>query len=204
VPTREGARTGLPATRGFGDALHVTRGACGRWAGLTEERMKHPVRTDRAPALVPRDRVAAIPERVDGDGDVVRPMDEAAVEQAVRHLTEGKGVEALAVSFLWSFLNPAHERRVRAIVERAAPGTRVTLSSGIAPVPAEFERTSTAVMNACAGRITRECLTALPELLKARGDGGATMVMQGSGGLIPAAEAADRAVGRIECGPPPG
>ncbi|MCL4188667.1 MAG: hydantoinase/oxoprolinase family protein [Rhodobacteraceae bacterium] len=204
VLTRDGARTGLLATRGFEDTLHVTRGAYGRWAGLTEERIKHPVKTDRAPALTPRDAVAGIPERVDCDGDVVLPLDEAAVESAVRFLTGDKGVEAIAIAFLWSFRNPAHERRAREIVARVAPGAYVTLSSDIAPVPGEFERTSTAVINAYAGRITHEYLTSLQAQLAARGYRGATMVMQGYGGLIPAAEAADRAVGMIECGPAAG
>src|SRR5690606_32215619 len=128
VLTRDGARTGLLTTAGFEDTLHVTRGAYGRWSGLTEERIKHPVKTDRAPALTPRDAVAGIPERVDCDGDVVLPLDEAAVERAVRFLTAEKGVEAIAVSFLWSFLNPDHERRVRDIIVRVAPGAYVTLS----------------------------------------------------------------------------
>jgi N-methylhydantoinase A len=204
VLTRDGARTGLLTTRGFEDTLHVTRGAYGRWAGLTEERIKHPVKTDRAPALTPRDAVAGIPERIDCDGDVVVPLDEAAVERAVRFLIDEKRVEAIAVSFLWAFLNPDHERRVREIVARVAPGAYVTLSSDIAPVPGEYERSSTAVINAYAGRITRDYLTSLRGLLAERGYGGATMVMQGYGGLLPAAEAADRAVGMIECGPAAG
>ncbi|MDR5653355.1 hydantoinase/oxoprolinase family protein [Ruixingdingia sedimenti] len=204
VLTRDGARTGLLTTAGFEDTLHVTRGAYGRWSGLTEERIKHPVKTDRAPALTPRDAVAGIPERVDCDGDVVLPLDEAAVERAVRFLTAEKGVEAIAVSFLWSFLNPDHERRVRDIIARVAPGAYVTLSSDIAPVPGEYERTSTAVINAYAGRITRSYLTSLQSQLAGKGYGGATMVMQGYGGLLPADEAADRAVGLIECGPAAG
>lgn len=204
VLTRDGARTGLLTTKGFEDTLHVTRGAYGRWAGLTEDRIKHPVKTDRAPALTPRDAVAGIPERMDCDGDVVLPLDEAAVEAAVRFLVAEKGVEAIAVSFLWAFLNPAHEERVREIVARVAPEAYVTLSSDIAPVPGEYERSSTAVINAYAGRITRDYLTSLQGLLAQRGYGGATMVMQGYGGLLPAAEAADRAVGMIECGPAAG
>jgi N-methylhydantoinase A len=204
VLTRDGAETGLITTQGFEDTLHVTRGAYGRWAGLTEDRIKNPVRTDRAAPLAPRDRVVGIPERVDCDGDIVLPMDEAAVERAVRHLVEGKGVQAIAVSFLWSFLNPAHEARVREIVARVAPQVYVTLSSDIAPVPGEYERTSTAVINAYAGEITRAYLTSLQNLLAGRGYRGATMVMQGYGGLLPAAEAAERAVGMIECGPAAG
>lgn len=204
VLTRDGARTGLITTAGFEDTLHVTRGAYGRWSGLTEDRIKHPVKTDRAPALALRDHVMGVPERVDCDGDVVLPLDEAAVERAVRHLVAGKGVQAIAVSFLWSFLNPAHEARVRDIIARVAPGTYVTLSSDIAPVPGEYERTSTAVINAYAGEITRSYLTSLQSLLADRGYRGATMVMQGYGGLLPASEAAARAVGMIECGPAAG
>lgn len=204
VLTRDGARTGLIATRGFEDTLHVTRGAYGRWAGLTEGQMKHPVRTDRAAPLVPRDRVAGVSERIDCDGDVVIPLDPADVAAAVRHLVEGKGVKAIAVSLLWSFLNPAHERALRDAIAQAAPGVYVTLSSDIAPVPGEYERTSTAVINAYAGGIARSYLTDLQGRLAARGYGGQTMVMQGYGGLLPAAEAADRAVGLIECGPAAG
>lgn len=204
VLTRDGALTGLLTTKGFEDTLHVTRGAYGRWAGLTEERIKHPVKTDRAAALAARDAVVGIPERVDCDGDVVLPLDEEAIEAAVRFLSREKKVEAIAVSFLWSFLNPAHERKVREIVARVAPEVYVTLSSDIAPVPGEYERTSTAVINAYAGRITHSYLTSLQELLRKQGYNGATMVMQGYGGLLPADEAADRAVGMIECGPAAG
>jgi len=90
------------------------------------------------------------------------------------------------------------------MVERIAPQVFVTLSSEISPVPGEYERTSTTVINAYAGRITRDYLTNLEELLAGVGYKGAIMVMQGYGGLLPATEAADRAVGMIECGPAAG
>ena len=118
VLTRDGAKTGLLTTRGFEDTLHVTRGAYGRWSGLTEERIKHPVKTDRAPALASRDSVVGISERVDCDGDVVLEIDESAVEEAVTFLVRDKGVRAIAVSFLWSFLNPVHEERAREMGEQ--------------------------------------------------------------------------------------
>lgn len=204
VLTRDGARTGLVTTRGFEDTLLVTRGAYGRWAGLPEERIKHPVKTDRADPLVPRERIAGVPERVDCDGEVVLALDEEAVEAAVRRLVEEERVSALAVSFLWSFLNAEHERRVRAVAERVAPGVYVSLSSDISPVPGEYERTSTAVINAYAGRVVHDYLTNLSRLLAENGYRGPTMVMQGYGGLLPAAEAANRAVGMIECGPAAG
>jgi N-methylhydantoinase A len=132
------------------------------------------------------------------------PLDEETARTAVRFLVQEAKVEAIAVSFLWSFLNPSHEARLREIIREEAPGTYVTLSSDIAPVPGEYERTSTAVINAYAGRITSDYLNALQSMLGNRGYRGATMVMQGYGGLLPAAEAADRAVGLIECGPAAG
>src|ERR1041385_4869349 len=100
--------------------------------------------------------------------------------------------------------NAAHERRVRDILHRIHPDVFVTLSSEIAPVPGEYERTSTTVINAYAGRITRSYLNGLESLLAGNGYSGPVMIMQGYGGLLPAKEAAERAVGLIECGPAAG
>ena len=202
--TRSGARTGLITTEGFEDTLLVTRGAYGRWAGLTEDRIKHPVKTDRAAPLVPADRIRGVPERVDYKGATIRELDEAAAEAAARYLLDDKQVEAIAVCFLWSFYNPEHERRVRDLIGRISPETYVTLSSDIAPVPGEYERTSTTVINAYAGRIASNYIADLQKLLGRQGYTGPLLVMQGYGGLLPAEEAADRAVGMIECGPAAG
>ena len=202
--TRTGARTGLITTEGFEDTLTITRGAYGRWAGLTEDGIKHPVATDRAPPLVPGSRTRGVPERVDYKGSVLRDLDEDAARKAIRALVEEANVEALAVSFLWSFYNATHEQRVNALIHEVAPSVYVTLSSEIAPVPGEYERTSTAVINAYAGRIARDYITSLQELLQARGYDGPLLVMQGYGGLLPAEEAAERAVGMLECGPAAG
>lgn len=202
--TRDGARTGLLTTEGFEDTLLITRGAYGRWGGLSEDGIKHPVATDRAAPLVPGDRIQGLPERVDYKGTVLRALDVEATEKAVRHLVEDKGVKALAVCFLWSFYNPSHEQAVRDVIERVAPGTYVSLSSDIAPVPGEYERTSTTVINAYAGNIAADYLNNLQELITAEGYSGPLLVMQGYGGLLPAKEAASRAVGLIECGPAAG
>jgi N-methylhydantoinase A len=92
VLTHVGAKTGLLTTLGFEDTLLVTRGAYGRWGGLTEDEIKHPIATDRGPPLVPFELIQGIPERVDWKGAVVHEIDEAAVEKAVRHLVRHKGV----------------------------------------------------------------------------------------------------------------
>ena len=122
--------------------------------------------TDRAPPLVPGARTRGVPERVDYKGAVLRELDEDAVRQAVRSLVEEDEVEALAVSFLWSFYNDSHERRVGELIREVAPGVYVTLSSEIAPVPGEYERASTTVINAYAGRIASDYITSLQALLR--------------------------------------
>ena len=202
--TRSGARTGLITTEGFEDTLIITRGAYGRWAGLTEDGIKHPVATDRAPPLVPGARTRGVPERVDYKGAVLRALDEDAVRQAIRSLVEDEEIEALAVSFLWSFYNATHEQRVGELIRETAPDVYVTLSSEIAPVPGEYERASTTVINAYAGRIASDYIISLQTLLQGRGYDGPLLVMQGYGGLLPAEDAAERAVGMLECGPAAG
>ena len=190
ILTRSGAATGLITTKGFEDVLLVTRGGYGRWGGLSEDQIKNPVNTDRGEPLVPFERIRGVRERIDYKGEALLPLDDAEAEAAVRDLVERCGVDALAVCFLWSFNNPGHERRVREIVGRVAPHVYVTCSSDIAPVPGEYERTSTSVINAYVGRITSSYLGGLATLLGERGYRGPMMVMQGYGGLLPAAEAA--------------
>jgi N-methylhydantoinase A len=202
--TRDGARTGLITTVGFEDTLPVTRGAYGRWGGLPEDELRHVIMTERATPLVPSERIRGITERVDYKGAVVVELDEAAAEQAVRYLSDSQKVEAIAVCFLWSIHNSNHERRMRDIINRVAPNVFVSLSSDIASVPGEYERMSTTVINAYAGRIAKDYLLGLQKLLSQFGYAGPVMIMQGYGGLLPAAEAAERAVGLIECGPAAG
>jgi len=201
--TRDGARTGLITTGGFEDTLLMTRGAYGRWSGQPEDVIKHPVATERPSPLVPYARIRGVRERVDSQGEIVEPLDEADVETAVRELL-AQDVEAIAVTLLWSFRNPKHEQRIREIVRRVAPRVDVSLSHEIAPVPGEYERTSTTVINAYALRVTRSYLDNLAALLRASGYEGELLVMQGHGGLAPVAEAAQRPVGMIECGPAAG
>ena len=160
--------------------------------------------TDRIEPLVPGERIRGVPERIDYKGAILRELDLPATEAAIRHPVEDKGVEALAVCFLWSFYNPEHEQAVRSTIERVAPGTYVSLSCDIAPVPGEYERTSTTVINAYAGKIAADYLHDLQQLLTADGYAGPLLVMQGYGGLLPAEEAVNRAVGMIECGPAAG
>jgi N-methylhydantoinase A len=201
---REGARTGLITTAGFEDTLLVTRGGYGRWSGQPEEVIKHPVATNRPLPLVPYARIAGVRERVDYKGAVLLPLNEGDVERAVQKLVGQKQVEAIAVCFLWAFRNPRHESRVRDIIGRMAPQIHVAISSDVAPVPGEYERTSATVIDAYVGRVTQSYLDELSQLLRANGYRGSMLVMQGYGGLVPIREATSRPVGMIECGPAAG
>ncbi len=198
---RSGSQTGLLTTRGFEDTLTVTRGAYGRWSGLTEEGLKHPVATDKPDPLVPMDRTRGIAERVDYKGEVIQPLDEQAVREAVTELLEKHHCEAIAVCLLWSFNEPAHERRIAEIIRELSPSTYVSISSDIAPVPGEYERSSTTVINAYAGHVVKNYLDELQALLAEHGYDGPVLVMQGYGGLLPSSEASRRAVNILECGP---
>jgi len=204
IITRDGSRTGLITTAGFEDTLVVTRGAYGRWSGQPEEVIKHPILTTRPDPLVPRSRIVGVTERIDRDGTVVQSLDEKSVERAVRLLVDEQRVQAIAVCLLWSFRNPAHEQRIREIVRAVAPHVHVSISSEVAPVPGEYERSSTTVINAYAGSVTKNYLDDLAKLLVENGYGGSLVVMQGYGGLIPVKEAALNPVGMIECGPAAG
>ncbi len=128
----------------------------------------------------------------------------ATFERAVERLVGREQVEAISVCLLWSFRNPAHEQQVRAVIRRLAPSIHVAISSDVAPVPGEYERTSATVIDAYVGRVTKAYLAELTELLADAGYGGPVLVMQGYGGLVPITEATARPVGMIECGPAAG
>ena len=201
VLERKGARTGLISTAGFEDTLLVTRGAYGRWSGLSEEGLKHPVATDRPAPLVPFELIRGVTERVDYKGAVIRELDEAEVEQAVNYLIDEQQVESVAVALLWSFANPVHEQRIRSLIKARDKAIHVSISSEIAPVPGEYERTSTTVINAYAGQVVSNYINNLQKLLGEYHYRGPVLVMQGYGGLLPAEQAAERAVQMVECGP---
>jgi N-methylhydantoinase A len=171
ILTGDGARTGLITTAGFEDTLLMTRGAYGRWGGLTEDEIKHPIMTDRPPPIVTSEFTRGVKERVDYKGAIVADLDEGDAERAVRFLVENKKAEAIAVSLLWSIYNSTHERKIRDIIQRVAPDVQVSLSSDAATVPGEYERTSTTAINAYTGKIVKNYLLDLKKKLSEHGHG---------------------------------
>lgn len=197
---RGGARTGLITTAGFGDTILIQR-LMGFSAGIPSERLgRFSLRRYPAP-VVPKPLIREVPERVDQAGEVLHALDEEAARRAVGELLDS-GVEALAVCLLWSFRNPAHERRVGELVrELAGERVFVSLSSDVSPVIGEYERTATTVLNAYLGQAARSHFERLEGALRAHGFRGVLRVLNSIGGVMSAEDAARRSVLLLASGP---
>jgi N-methylhydantoinase A len=200
--TRSGSRIGLLTTRGHEDALLIGR-IHQKVAGLTPEETTRASQLAKPEPLVPRSLIRGISERIDFAGDVVVPLDEAAVAAAARELVDA-GCEALAISFLWSFKNDAHERRAREVVTSVFAELPVSLSSEIAPVLGEYERTATVVVNAYLSRRFAGYLEQLARRLREAGFRRSPYIMTSSGGIRPMEMATRDVVQTLGSGPAAG
>jgi N-methylhydantoinase A/oxoprolinase/acetone carboxylase beta subunit len=190
-----GAKCGLITTAGFRDLLHIARHKRPHNFSL---QLDLPWQTHE---LVPRRRRMAVAERIAGrDGAVLVPLDEDAVRRAVRALRDA-GVESIAICFLFSFVNPAHERRAAEIVAEEAPGVAVSLSHEVVPLYREYERFSTTCLNAYVGPKTARYLERLDGRLRELGVVAGLHLMQSSGGCATLDGARRRAVTLLMSGP---
>jgi N-methylhydantoinase A/oxoprolinase/acetone carboxylase beta subunit len=195
VLEHNGARVGLVTTHGFRDILHIARHKRPHNFSLQLDLpwQKHP--------LVQRRHRLTVPERIAGpDGAVLRPLDEDAVRAAVRTLV-ADGVEAIAICFMFSFLNPAHERRAGEIAREEAPGRFICTSHEIVPQHREYERFSTTCLNAFVGPKTASYLERFAGTLKDKGLRSELHLMQSSGGCATLQAALDRPVTLLMSGP---
>ena len=174
----DGARAGLLITDGF-RAVYEARG----WSQPDADDLLDPFY--RKPRLlVPQSRTAEAVERLDFTGAVLTPLDEDGLREAVRALA-AKRIESLAVCYLFSFRNPAHERRTAEIVAEEAPGLRVSLSSEILPTIREYPRLSTTAIDAYVGPRVETYLLSLEAALKQAGiETPQLFLMQSHGGLM--------------------
>src|SRR5947208_1416206 len=186
-----GATTGLITSEGHRDEIEIRRGY--------KEDIWDPAQPP-PPPICPRRRRYGVPERLDFEGNVIAPLDEEAVRRACRRM-QRQGVESLAVVFLFSFVNPTHERRVRAIAAEELPGVMVSLSHEVMPSAPEFERTSTTLVNAYLGPKIGRYLSRLDERLRAAGFAGELLIMQSNGGVMPGGYVAEKAVAVMGSGP---
>ena len=184
VLERRGARVGIITNEGFRDIFLVGR------ANVPDAHM-YDFQYARPESLVRRRRIAGVKGRLDYRGRVVDELDEAGVVEAARHLVEEHRVEAIAICFLFSFVDPGHERRARALVREAFPETRVSISSDIAREHREYERTSTTVLDAYIRPIFERYVDDLESRLRERAFDGRFLIMRSGGGAM-TAEAARR------------
>lgn len=190
---KKGAKTGLITTQGFVDVLEIGR------IQRPEEGL-YDFYAENPQPLVPRYLCKGVIERVGADGKVVKELDEETVRGAITYLKEQK-VESIAISLLFSFLNPAHERRIVEMCNDIFPEAYVSVSSEIAPEYREFERTSTTVINAYLQPIMKRYIQKLTQALEEKYGRVDLRIMQASGGTI-TAEAAERyAINTVNSGP---
>jgi len=188
---KTGAQTGLLTTRGFRDVLEIGRI---RTPGMFDLAWRKPE------PLVPRRWRREALERMGADGTVVTPLDEASVVQAAAFFLDEQ-VTAVAVCFINSYANDAHERRAAAILRECASSLLVTASCEVLPEIKEYERTSTAVVNAYLLPAMRGYLSNLTARLSALGVTAPIQVMASNGGMIGIATARDRPVFAVGSGP---
>jgi N-methylhydantoinase A len=195
-----GAKTAVLATRGFGDTLTIMR-ATGRVAGLSVFERHHYRATQKPKLLVDERDIFEIVERIDYKGEVVTPLDEEGIRAAIREIVR-RGYRAVAVGFLFSHKNPAHERRVREILREEAASLYVSLSSDVAPVIGEYERSATALFNAYVGPVIEGYLVRLESALRDAGLRQKLLIVQSNGGLATAAQTVP--ILTVESGPAAG
>ncbi len=189
-----GVKTGLITTDGFRDLLEI---------GRQKRPDLYDLQAEKPLTLVTRDLRLEVPERVHHDGRVETPLDEAAVRKAVRRL-KAEGVKAVAVCFLYAFVRPEHEEIAMRIVAEEFPEAFACASHQVAPEFREFERLSTAVVNAYLGPVMRNYITRLAERVEALGLAATPHLTQSNGGVIGFDAAARLPVRTVLSGPSTG
>lgn len=181
--TGNAARTAVITTKGFGDTLEIGR-LKRQTSGMNEMERTDAYLRNRIPPLVPRNLVIEVDERVDVNGKVIKPLDEAQARTAIRGLKE-RGIEAVAVCTLWSTHNPVHEIGLRDLIAEELPGTFVSLSHDISPGVGEYARMSTTAANAALGPLVGGYLTSLEQRLQNAGMKVPVLMMTCAGGVLP-------------------
>jgi N-methylhydantoinase A len=190
---RKGAVTAVITTRGFRDVLELGRRTRPKAYGLTGS----------FEPLIPRELRVEVTERIDAEGEVVAPLAEDEVRRAVE-LLRARGVESVVIHFIHSYANDRHERRARELVAGAWPNRYVTAGSELVAEYREYERGTTAAINAFVQPVMDRYLSRLSDELRQRGCERELLVMQGNGGTMSVDVAVRQAVGTLMSGPAAG
>ena len=191
---QKGAKTALITTKGFRDVLEIQR--------VRVPKLYDPLYEKPSP-LVPRNLRFEVDERLDANGRVIRELDLDQLNDVIEKLKK-EDIEAIAVCFLHSFVNPTHEEMVETIIKKEFPECFVSISSQILPQKREYERTSTTVINSYVGPPVSRYLSALIQKLKSSNVTKRLTVMQSSGGILDAESCLQKPAHIVECGPAAG
>jgi N-methylhydantoinase A len=196
---KRGAKIGLITTKGHEDAIHIMRGSRG-YGGRDIRKVVHFPETSKPAPIVPKRLIRGVSERVDCFGEIVVSLNETEAEAAIRSLI-AEGVQAIAICFLWSFRNPAHEQRVKSLVEKISKDVFVTCSVDIAPKWGEYERVTATALNAYLGPVMSGYLQKLDFSLKDLGYRHGLQITQCGGGTVPVGRAGEAPLLTLDSGP---
>lgn len=189
--TRNGAKTGVITTQGFRDVYLL---------GRTDRIPMYDFKYRKPQSLVERYHTLEVPERLDFEGNVITEFDEVVARTVAKRVAE-LGLDSVAVCFLHSYVNPTHEQKMAEILKQEAPHVQVTLSSDLSRELREYERTSTAVLDAYIKPIMRKYLTKLQQSLGSEGFVGQFLMTRSGGGAMTADSAKEAPVNLILSGP---
>ena len=199
IVQKKGVKVGLITTKGHNDVIHIMRGSRGL-TGRDIRLVVHIPESRKPDPIVPKYLIEGVSERVDCFGKVVVDLNEEEAERAIRRLV-AEEVEALAICFLWSFLTPGHERRVKEMAQAIAPALFVTCSSDLVPKWGEYERTAAVALNAYIGPLVTGYLARVDERARALGYRHPLHITQCAGGTIPVAKAMEAPLLTLDSGP---
>jgi N-methylhydantoinase A len=193
---RKGATQVFITTKGFGDMFAIGK-------QTRQDAEFYSLLYERPPALVPRNMVFEITERIGSDSEVSIPLDEGRAVTVLKEIAQ-LGPESIALCLFHSYVNPAHEQQVARMIRNYIPNAYLALSSEVWPEVGEYERAATTVISAYVGPMFSRYVTDLDQTLKQNGIRCGLEIMQSSGGIMPAMTAARKAVYSIESGPAAG
>lgn len=199
--THTGAKTGLITTKGFADTILMMRGRITE--GLTETEASHFYALQKPESSIPRSLIGEVTQRTDYKGAIVVDLDEEEAKKVIDRLVLS-GVEAIAISLLWSISNDVHEKTLESIIKARHPSIFLSLSSEVAPFLGEYERTVTTALSAYIGPTILSYLVSLRDVLHKKGLKKDPLVMQAYGGVLGIEECVRRGVGLVESGPAAG
>ncbi|WP_282608529.1 hydantoinase/oxoprolinase family protein [Pelagibius sp. Alg239-R121] len=188
---RRGAKVAGITTAGFRDILEIA---------YERRYSQYEINLEKPDFLVPRARCFTVPERMSADGAVITPLDEAAIDGLIDEL-DTSGAEAVAICLLHAYANPAHEQRLRDLLQARRPALTLSLSSDVSPEAREFERLCTTIANAYVQPLMSAYLTDFAETFAAKGLSCPILMMTAGGGMTTIETASRLPIRLVESGP---